>query len=49
MNKRETEKSKLRNEIYKTVKGCYKENNTEMWQKKTKELWEEAKKEANEN
>ena len=42
----ETERSQMRNKIYQCVKECYKEKFPKTWKAKTKELWDEAKKET---
>ena len=42
----ETERSQMRNKIYQCVKECYKEKFPKTWEAKTKELWDEAKKET---
>ena len=36
----------MRNKIYQCVKECYKEKFPKTWEAKTKELWDEAKKET---
>ena len=40
------DKSKLYNQLYKAVKDCYSDKNSQAWLKKTMDLWTEAKPET---